>query len=197
MTLSGGGGEPCIQPSLTGSVCSAEGNAGAVLWARTVVAAKPASDSAAAKRMTTGRAMRVSSGPDDRGRCILGRPRRRRIPANPAGSPPNAFVRATEYEATLVRLEVQAAFPLQRGADRLPRQAALLGDVAQREQHAFFHRLQAADIEMCVRIGEQRNEVDGALAHQVLHVALGGAGRSRERQVDVDEVLRQACQRAE
>jgi hypothetical protein len=40
-------------------------------------------------------------------------------------------------------------------------------------------------------------QVGSAFAHQVLHIALGGAWRAAEGEVDVDEILGQVLQRAE
>ena len=50
---------------------------------------------------------------------------------------------------------------------------------------------------MAVVVAQQGQQIGGALAHQVLHVALGLPGRAGESQVDVDEVFGQALQGAE
>ena len=44
---------------------------------------------------------------------------------------------------------------------------------------------------------EQLDDVVGALADEVLHVLLGLVGRTRQGQVDVDEIFGQVHQRAE
>ena len=75
---------------------------------------------------------------------------------------------------------MHTAFARERGADRVPGQTGLLRDVAQCEHDALFHRLEPADVEVCIRIGEQRGEVGGTLAHRVLHVALGLPWRAVE-----------------
>ena len=54
-----------------------------------------------------------------------------------------------------VGLGVQAAFALQRGAQAVPVQAALLRHVAQRQHDALFHRLQAAHVDAGVGILQQ------------------------------------------
>ncbi len=48
-----------------------------------------------------------------------------------------------------------------------------------------------------MRIGDERREISRAVAHHVLHVALGLTGRAAEGEVDVDEVLRQIAERSE
>ena len=96
-----------------------------------------------------------------------------------------------------VGFQMQPSVALERRPEGLPIEAGLQRDVAQREHHAFFHRLEAADVEIGVRIGDQRGEIGRPLAHQVLHVALGLVGRAAEGEVDVDEVLGQIAERPE
>src|ERR1700722_2857747 len=96
-----------------------------------------------------------------------------------------------------IRFQMQSPVLLERRPDSLPVEAGLRSDVAQREHHAFLHRVKAADVEIGVRIGDERREVRRALAHHVLHVALGLTGRAAESEVDVDEVLRQIAERPE
>jgi hypothetical protein len=67
----------------------------------------------------------------------------------------------------------------------------VFADVAQGEHHAFLHALEAAHVDMGIRIGQQRCKVGGPFAHRVLHIVARLARRAREREVDVDEVLRQ------
>src|SRR5215510_2710116 len=59
-----------------------------------------------------------------------------------------------------------------------------LRDGAQREHDALFHRLEATHVEAGVGVLQQRAEVGGALAHQVLHVLLRCTRRTRERKMD-------------
>src|SRR5271165_7282813 len=92
---------------------------------------------------------------------------------------------------------MEPAVLLERPADSRPVETRLPGDIAEGENHALLHRLEAADVEIRVRIGEQRRKVGRAFAHQVLHVKLGLAGRAAESEVDVDEVLGQTSERSE
>src|ERR1700733_12082584 len=96
-----------------------------------------------------------------------------------------------------VSFQVQPSVALQRRPDSLPIEPGLKSDVAQRQHHAFLHRLEAADVEIGVRISDQRREIRRALAHEILHVALRLAWRPAEGEVDVDEVLGQIAERPE
>src|ERR1700723_2327588 len=96
-----------------------------------------------------------------------------------------------------IRFQMQSPVLLERRSNRLPVEAGLRSDVAQREHHAFLHRLEAADVEIGVRVGDERGEIRRALAHEILHVALGLARRTAEGEVDVDEVFRQIAERPE
>src|SRR5271155_3572461 len=96
-----------------------------------------------------------------------------------------------------VGFQMEPSVALERRSDSLPIEPGLRGDVAQREHHAFLHRLESADIEIGVRIGDERREVGRPLTHHVLHVTLGLTGRAAEGEVDVDEVLRQITERPE
>src|ERR1700722_6532828 len=96
-----------------------------------------------------------------------------------------------------IRFQMQPSVLLERRPDRLPIEPGLQSNVAQRQHHAFLHRLEAADVEIRVRISDQRSEIRRALAHEILHVALGLAWCAAEGEVDVDEVLRQIAERPE
>src|ERR1700722_994414 len=96
-----------------------------------------------------------------------------------------------------IRFRMQSPVLLERRPDGLPVEPGVDRDVAQREHHAFLHRLEAADVEISVRIGDERREVRRALTHHILHVALRLTGRAAEGEVDVDEVLWQIAERSE
>src|ERR1700733_6693253 len=96
-----------------------------------------------------------------------------------------------------IRFQMQSPVLLERRPDGLPVEPGVDRDVAQREHHAFFHRLEAADVEIGVRIGDERREIRRPLAHHILDVALPLTGRAAESEVDVDEVLRQIAERPE
>ena len=53
-----------------------------------------------------------------------------------------------------VRLQMQSPFALKRPTQGVPAQPRLLGDVTQRHHHAFFHALEAADVEVAVVIAQ-------------------------------------------
>src|ERR1700722_6031856 len=99
--------------------------------------------------------------------------------------------------AKLVGLEMQPSVALEGWPDGLPIEPGVDRDVAQREHHAFLHRLETADIEIGVRIGDERREIGSPVTHHVLHVALGLIGRAAEGEVDVNEVPRQIAERPE
>src|SRR5271168_3259158 len=88
-----------------------------------------------------------------------------------------------------VSFQMQSPVLLERRPDSLPVEPGIYRDVAQRQHHAFLHRLEAADVKIGVRIGDERREIGRPLAHHVLHVTLGLTGRAAEGEVDVDEVL--------
>src|ERR1700722_5119300 len=96
-----------------------------------------------------------------------------------------------------VSFQMQPAVALEGGPDRFPIEPGVDRNVAQREHHAFLHRLEAANIEIGVWVGDKRRKVGGALAHHVLHVSFGLARSTAESEVDVDEVLRQRAERPE
>src|SRR6202021_2243889 len=77
-----------------------------------------------------------------------------------------------------VSFQVQPSVALQRRPDSLPIEPGLKSDVAQRQHHAFLHRLEAADVEIGVRIGDERSQIGPALTHHILDVALGLPGRA-------------------
>ncbi len=70
-------------------------------------------------------------------------------------------------------------------------------DVAERGDYAFLHALQSAHVDIRLLIGQQLRHLVGARADHVLHVPLRLSRHAREREVDVDEILRQFHQRAE
>lgn len=96
-----------------------------------------------------------------------------------------------------IGFRVPAPFALQRGADRFPRQPYVLRSVIEREHDALLDALQAADVEVRVGVLLQRNQIGGTFAHQFPSVVHGMPRGAREREVAVDEILRQVPQRSE
>jgi len=85
----------------------------------------------------------------------------------------------------------------QRREHRVPVEPSRAARVGERLRDAFLHPLEPADVDVGVRVGDELRDVGRALADAVLHVALGLAGHAREREIDVDEVLRELEERAE
>src|SRR5690606_19604918 len=115
------------------------------------------------------------------------------MPASSVASLPDRTVAGTgapRDTTSSVRLEVQPPFALEPPGELLPLHAALRRHVAQRGEHAGLHALEAADVDEGVAILQQRRQVDGALPHQVLHVALRRGGRARERETHADDGAR-------
>ena len=54
---------------------------------------------------------------------------------------------------------MQPSVALEGWPDGLPIEPGVDRDVAQREHHAFLHRLEAADVEIGVRVGDERGEI--------------------------------------
>ena len=69
-----------------------------------------------------------------------------------------------------------------------------MGNVAQGHDHALFHAFEATHIEKCVAVFQQSSDIGGAVAQSVLDIALGFAGFTRERKLDVNEVFGQVVQ---
>src|SRR5436190_7333338 len=70
-------------------------------------------------------------------------------------------------------------------------------DVVKRLRNACFHPLQPADIDVAVLVAKQPCHLRRSLSNQVLYILLLFSGNAREREIDIDERLRQFHQRSE
>gem|GEM_PF-3754725 len=98
---------------------------------------------------------------------------------------------------SLVCFQVQSALAFHVRAHAVPGKTGLLRDIVQRQDHAFFHIPQAADVKVAIRVVDQTGQVGGAFAHHVLYVLFGLIGDARESEVYIDKIMRQIFQRAE
>src|SRR5690349_9615757 len=96
-----------------------------------------------------------------------------------------------------IGLYVQPALREQLRLQCVPVEPPRAADVAERVDDAALHAFQAADVNVAVIVLQHAHDLVGALADAILHVRLRLLRHAREREVDVDEVLRQLHQRPE